>query len=538
MQDSFYWKQLLEHQKKINLLHMRDLFSDDPNRFSQFSLEYDGLFLDYSRNRIVSETMNLLFRLSIDRNLENSIDQLFSGQYQNLSEKKVALHTALRSPNHQSISLDGRNIATDVSDNLDKIKQLVSDITAGKRLGYDGNHITDIVNIGVGGSHLGSAMAIEALSSYVNLTLNFHFMTASDQQTIQRKLSALNPATTLFIIVSKSFSTKETMNNACLVKVWLSDAAGNTEKIKNQLIAVTAKMEKATIFGIDENNIFPLWDWVGGRFSLCSSVGLIVAIAIGFENFRALLAGTNSMDQHFRETDFSRNIPVILGLLNIWYSNFFGMQSKAIIPYHHYLRLFPTYLQQLFMESQGKSVRQNGEWIDYATGQIVWGGVGPDSQHSFHQLFLQGKQLSCVDFILPLKLQDHFIDEQVIANCLGQSDAMMNGLTQEDILQEFNVSSLSCEEINLTTSHKMIAGNVPSNTILLNQLSPYYLGMLIALYEHSVFVQSVILDINPFDQWGVEHGKVLADKILDDLRSEENLGDSLVSKVKELLFQM
>lgn len=529
LKNNFTWQALIQHQKTMARVHIRDLFAQEENRFERFSCEAPGLFLDYSKNFITDETQRLLIQLAEERNLNSAIESLFAGENINGSEERPALHMALRAPIDQIVIVNNRNIIPDIHANLLKMQDIVTRVREKKYLGFSGEAITDVIHIGIGGSDLGPALAYDALSPYID-TVRCHFISIYDVLTIRSLLTQLNPATTLVIIVSKSFTTQETLAAAEFIKHWLFRASPNVELAKPQLIGVTTVIEQAKTFGILPENILPIEKWVGGRFSLWSAVGLSIAIAIGMESFRQLLAGAYAMDIHFRNTPFSQNVPVILGVLGIWYNNFFSAKTHAIIPYGSHLNRLPTYLQQLHMESQGKCVQQNGESIDYETGTIIWGGTGTNSQHSFHQLLMQGTHLVPVDFVLPITVDSFKLDEsrlQLIAHCLAQSRILMQGYLAEEILQDFQ------QQFSLVP-HQVIPGNGPSNTILLPQLTPYSLGALLALYEHKVFTQSVIWGINPFDQWGVEQGKQLAKGLLRDLQSQ-HMDDTHDSSTRGLM---
>ncbi len=467
---------------------MREWFATDPKRGEKFSLEVSGLYLDFSKNIFTEETLSLLVGLAEQRLLSEKIEGLFNGVPLNTSEDLPALHVALR---------DIESPTNAIRSVWQRLQLLASQLQAGVYAGYSGKPIRDVVNIGVGGSHLGPLMTGYALKPYANSLLHFHFISNQDQTAGLETLQNLNPETTLVIITSKSFTTKETMDNADRAKRWLLSAAYDELAIRPQLIAVTADVGRACAYGIREDNIFPMWEWVGGRFSIWSAVGVSLILSIGWDHFYEFLRGAHSMDCHYRQADLSQNMPVILALLSLWYVNFFNAQTHAIIPYSQRLLHLPEYLKQLHMESQGKCVQNDGAAIDYATGPVVWGGIGTDSQHSFHQLFLQGTVQVPIDFILPLK--NHPNDScqlAQMANCLGQSETLLLGYYEE------------------RAPHKIIRGNNPSNTLLMDALTPYQLGALLALYEHKVFTQCALWNINPFDQWGVERGKKCSSEIL------------------------
>lgn len=514
------FQKLEEHSKLFAHLHLRDLFKQDAERFNRFSLEANGLLFDYSKNLITEKTLPLLLQLAEECKLAEHIELMFSGGKINSTENRPALHTALRNFTTTPMYVDNKDITKDINDTLLKMEKIVQEIYTKKWLGFSNKPITDVVNLGIGGSDLGPAMATYALSPYHKNKVQSHFVSNIDEADIWEAIKNLNPETTLFIVASKSFSTQETISNAVTARNWLLKACKDERLLSSHFIAVTANKEKAKALGID--HILPIWEWVGGRFSLWSAIGLPVAIAIGMDNFKSLLEGAHAMDKHFRNTSFEKNIPVILALLNIWYINFFNVRSYAILPYDQYLKKLPAYLQQLEMESNGKYVRHNGTKVNYATSPVIWGMVGSKGQHAFHQLFHQGTQLIPIDFILPLKchhpLEDHH--PWLVANCLSQSKALMLGKTKDEVLAELTAQKMSQTEIEKVLPHRVLMGNRPSNTLLMNKLTPFSLGNLIALYEHKVFVESVIWDINCFDQWGVELGKQLTSGIFKQLTSK------------------
>lgn len=514
------WQALREHYNKISLLHMRDLFQADPQRFNKFSLSAAGIFLDYSKNRITSETLQSLNALTAYINLPDKITQLFNGSLVNSSENRPALHTALRQQSDDPIIIDGKNIIAEIRDSQKKLAQITTSIQKKQWLGFNNQVITDIVNIGVGGSDLGAAMTIQALKPYAVTDLRFHFISNIDGSHITEILNHINPATTLFIISSKNFTTHETLFNARTVKNWFTNHCQNNA-IDKHFLAITCKPERAIAFGIPKENILPIWDWVGGRFSIWSAIGLPLRLMIGNENFAQFLAGAAAMDRHFYTAPFTENMPVILALLSIWYGNFFQTQNQAIIPYDHQLQLLPTYLQQAHMESHGKQTSIDGAHVDYSTGSAIWGGIGTNGQHTFHQLFYQGTYLIPIDFILVREPQ-HELNENhnlLFANCLSQSRGLMLGKTHAEVVTELMAHGLSQQAAEKIAPHKVIPGNCPSNTILIPKLTPYFLGALLSLYEHKIFVQGAIWNINCFDQWGVELGKHLIKDIEKDLEN-------------------
>ncbi|WP_423062524.1 glucose-6-phosphate isomerase [Candidiatus Paracoxiella cheracis] len=536
------WHALQTHYRNIANAHMRDLFLADPRRGEEFFLEAAGLYLDYSKNRITTETMQRLIELANVMRVAPQIESLFKGDLVNCTEKTAALHTALRNLGDKPVLVNGRDVMLDIHASWDQMKTWSDLIRSGHYKGFSGKAIQDVVNIGVGGSDLGPLMVYQALMPYVQNNIRCHFISNQDEFHIRETLKRLNPETTLFIITSKSFGTKETLDNANRAKQWLLDVVGDETRIKPHFLAITAKAERAINFGLLPDHIFPLWEWVGGRYSIWSSVGLSLAIAIGMERFQEFLAGAYAMDQHFRHTELSQNMPVILALLTIWYSNFFHAQSRAIIPYSQQLLYLPDYLKQLHMESQGKSIQRDGDPVDYATGVIIWGGIGSNSQHSFHQLFLQGNQLAPIDFILPLKnYSTNRCQYDLIANCLSQSETLMHGYDLEQVMNDLHHQGIRQEEANMLAPHKIISGNYPSNTILMECITPYNLGALLALYEHKIYVQSLIWNINAFDQWGVERGKTIARKILKNLEQSlltnepDNSMQPLIKKILSLV---
>ncbi|MGE6318681.1 glucose-6-phosphate isomerase [Pseudomonas oryzihabitans] len=505
------WKALQEHRKAMQNFRMRDAFAADPQRFSQFSLSSSGLFLDYSKNLITEQTRDLLVNLAREAGLEGAIHTLFDGAYVNSSEHRPALHTALRRPVGDSVRIDGQDIMPEVHRVLNQMTQLVTRIHNGLWRGYTEKPITDVVNIGIGGSFLGPQLVSEALVPFTQRGVRCHYLANIDGSEFREVTSKLAADTTLFIVSSKSFGTLETLKNAQAARAWCLAQGCPEPELHKHFIAVSSNVKVAVEFGIAEENIFPMWDWVGGRYSLWSAIGLPIALAIGMSNFKDLLAGAYAMDQHFTSAPFEENMPVLLGLLGVWYGNFWGATSHAILPYDHHLRNFVKHLQQLDMESNGKSVRQDGSPVSVETGPVIWGGVGCNGQHAYHQLLHQGTQLIPGDFIVPVVSHNPVADHQqwLYANCLSQSQALMLGKTREEAEAELREKGLGEAEIAKLAPHKVIPGNRPSNTLVLERISPRRLGALVALYEHKVFVQSVIWGINCFDQWGVELGKEL-----------------------------
>ncbi len=523
------WKALQEHRKAMRNFRMRDAFAADPQRFSQFSLSSSGLFLDYSKNLITEQTRDLLVNLAREAGLEGAIRTLFDGAYVNSSEHRPALHTALRRPVGDSVRIDGQDIMPEVHRVLNQMTQLVTRIHNGLWRGYTEKPITDVVNIGIGGSFLGPQLVSEALVPFTQRGVRCHYLANIDGSEFREVTSKLAADTTLFIVSSKSFGTLETLKNAQAARAWCLAQGCPEPELHKHFIAVSSNVKVAVEFGIAEENIFPMWDWVGGRYSLWSAIGLPIALAIGMSNFKDLLAGAYAMDQHFTSAPFEENMPVLLGLLGVWYGNFWGATSHAILPYDHHLRNFVKHLQQLDMESNGKSVRQDGSPVSLETGPVIWGGVGCNGQHAYHQLLHQGTQLIPGDFIVPVVSHNPVADHQqwLYANCLSQSQALMLGKTREEAEAELREKGLGEAEIAKLAPHKVIPGNRPSNTLVLERISPRRLGALVALYEHKVFVQSVIWGINCFDQWGVELGKELGKDVYQHIigRSEGKADD-------------
>jgi len=507
------WKILKDHSVKIRRLHLRNLFTNDPKRGKHMCAEAAGIYLDYSKNRITGDTLKLLLQLAEESDLQNHIEAMFHGEKINITENRSVLHVALRAPKGSSITVEGVNVVQQVHDVLDKMNKFANGIRNGSWKGHTGKRIRNIINVGIGGSDLGPEMAYEALKYYSDRDLQFRFVSNIDGTDFAEAVSGLNPSETLFIISSKTFTTLETMTNAHTARAWLLRELGDEERsVAKHFVAVSANKEEVKKFGIDPNNMFGFWDWVGGRYSLGSAIGLSTIIAIGPDNFLSLLDGFYQMDNHFRTTPFERNIPVLMGLLAVWYNNFFGAQTVAVLPYDQYLKRFPAYLQQLAMESNGKQVTLDGTRITYQTGPIYWGEPGTNSQHSFFQLIHQGTKLIPCDFIAFSQalnpLGRHH--DMLIANVFAQSEALAFGKTIQEVRAGGTVEKW-------LVPHKVFEGNRPSNTILADRLTPDTLGKLIALYEHNVFTQAAIWNINAFDQWGVELGKALAQRIIPEL---------------------
>ncbi|MEO9332993.1 glucose-6-phosphate isomerase [Ectopseudomonas guguanensis] len=524
------WQALQQHRAEMAGFSMREAFAADSRRFQRFSLDSCGLLLDYSKNLIDERGLELLIQLADQAGLHESIAALYSGEQVNASEGRAALHTALRSPIGRRLLLDGHDIIPEVHRVLNQVTELVSRIHSGLWRGYSEKPIKEVVNIGIGGSFLGPQLVSEALRPFTQRGVRCHYLANIDGSEFRELTARLNPETTLFIVSSKSFGTLETLKNTLAARDWYLAMGGPEEELHRHFIAVTSNRKAAIEFGIGEENIFPMWDWVGGRYSLWSAIGLPIALAIGVSNFKELLAGAYAMDQHFTQAPLPENMPVLMALLGIWYTNFWGAQSHAILPYDHYLRNFTKHLQQLDMESNGKSVRQDGTPLDIATGPVIWGGVGCNGQHAYHQLLHQGRLLVPADFIVPVNsynpLSDHH--QWLFANCLSQAQALMQGKTREEAEAELRAKGLSEDEVQRLAPHKVIPGNRPSNILVMNRIAPFNLGALVALYEHKVFVQSAIWGINAFDQWGVELGKEMGKEVYQRLTgaSDEPASDA------------
>ena len=513
------WKALELHLNTIKDVQLRDLFAQDSARAGKFSIAWEDFFVDFSKHRITAETLRLLLELAAELGLDTAIEKYFTGARINQTEDRAVLHTALRAQPTDEVLVDGKNVVPEVMTVREQIREFSEAVIGGEMKGYTGKAFTDVVNIGIGGSDLGPAMVTEALKFYGN-HLRLHFVSNVDGDHVHEILRDLDPETTLFIVVSKTFTTQETLSNANTIKKWFLKTATEGD-IAKHFAAVSTNLEKIAEFGISPANVFPMWDWVGGRFSLWSAVGLSIAVAVGYENFEALLTGANTMDQHFRKQPFTENIPVVLGLLSVWYNNFFGAETEAIIPYTQYLSRFSAYLQQGIMESNGKSVDRAGQDVGYETGTIIWGEPGTNSQHAFFQLIHQGTKLIPADFIGYKKSlhQDKDHHDKLMANFFAQTEALMNGKTPAEVQKELQASGMSPEKIGALLPFKVFSGNKPTTTILINSLTPRSLGALIALYEHKIFVQGVIWNIFSYDQWGVELGKQLASATLNDIQS-------------------
>jgi glucose-6-phosphate isomerase len=516
------WQKLENHFQEMQNVSMKSMFQQDKTRTDKFHIQWNDFLVDYSKNIINQETLDLLLQLANQVNLKEAITKYFDGDIINQTENRSVLHTALRSPENASVVVEGKNVIPEIFDVKNKIKTFTNQVITGEKKGFTGKSFTDIVNIGIGGSDLGPVMVVEALQFYKN-HLNVHFVSNIDGDHVNEIIKKLNPETTLFVIVSKTFTTQETLTNSETIRKWFlsRDFGSKQEDVAKHFVAVSTNIQKVTAFGINPENIFPMWDWVGGRFSLWSAVGLSISLAVGYDNFDKLLKGANQMDNHFKTENFDKNIPVILALLSIWYNNFFGAESEALIPYTQYLQKLAPYLQQGIMESNGKSIGRDGKPVNYQTGTIIWGEPGTNSQHAFFQLIHQGTKLIPTDFIGFVKPlygdKDHH--EKLMSNFFAQTEALLNGKSAEQVRAEFDKQGLDKQRADFLLPFKVFAGNKPTNTFLIQKLTPETLGSLVALYEHKIFVQGVIWNIFSYDQWGVELGKQLANSILSEIQS-------------------
>ena len=534
------WQALLTHKKQTENIQMRDLFAQEKNRFESFHLRFNDILLDYSKNRINKETMSLLTDLAKQSGLKDWIEKMFSGEKINHTENRAVLHTALRNRSKTPVYVDGHDVMPEVQSELEKMRQYSEAIRSGQWLGYSGKPIIDIVNIGVGGSDLGPVMVSEALHPYGKAGLRVHFVSNVDPSHICNTLRDLDPERTLFIVSSKSFTTQDTIMNAHTARDWLMENSRDESAVAQHFIAVAENVEAATAFGIKEKNIFKMWDWVGGRYSLWSSIGLSVAIYIGMDRFESLLQGAYEMDQHFRQAPFEENLPVVLALLGVWYNNFYNAESHVLLPYDQHLHRFPAYFQQGDMESNGKSVTRDGETVDYATGPIIWGELGITGQHAFYQNLHQGTHLVPADFIVPIDSLNPVGDHHLVllANFFAQTRTLMTGKNEKEAREELIAEGHSAEEVEHLYASRLMPGNKPSNTLLLKALTPKTLGSLIALYEHKIFTQGIIWQINSYDQPAVELGKKVAATIYDDLKQHkpvEQYDDSTNSLINYFL---
>ena len=518
------WKKLQTHFGVIKEAHLRDLFKENQERFQDFHVKFDDFLFDYSKNRMTEETKDLLIQLAEECDLKSAINAMFGGENINQTEDRAVLHTALRSFGEKAIVVDGEDVLTNIEKVRNQMKLFTAKVISGAWKGFSGQQITDVVNIGIGGSDLGPVMVVEALKHYKS-RLNVHFVSNIDGTHISETLKDLNPETTLFIIASKTFTTQETMTNAQTAKDWFLDSEAVESDVAKHFVALSTNEKGVTEFGIDKANMFEFWDWVGGRYSLWSAIGLSISLAVGYENFEKLLKGAYKADVHFKEAEFNENIPVLMGLIGIWYNNFFDAASYVILPYEQYLHRFSAYLQQGDMESNGKSVDRNGEKVDYQTGPIIWGEPGTNGQHAFYQLIHQGTKMIPADFLGAAESHNPTGDHHVklMANFFAQTEALAFGKTETQVREELNKEGKSQEQIDFLTPYKVFEGNHPTNSFLYQKLTPEVLGSLIAMYEHKIFVQGVIWNIFSFDQWGVELGKQLAKKVLNELNSTDEV---------------
>ena len=523
------WKALCNHQETSQKLHMRNLFESDPQRFDKFSLKLDDLLLDYSKHRITEETLGLLMQLAREAKIESWRDRMFSGEKINITEDRAVLHTALRNRSNTPVYVDGHDVMPDVNAVLAQMRVFSDKVRSGEWKGYTGKKITDVVNIGIGGSDLGPVMVCDALKPYASPELNIHFVSNIDGAHLVRALEKCNPETTLFIVASKTFTTQETMTNARSARAWFLESAKDSAHVAKHFVALSTNAKAVTEFGIDGANMFEFWDWVGGRYSLWSAIGLSIALYVGMDHFEELLAGGHEMDNHFRTAPLEQNMPVIMALIGVWYNNFFHADSQVILPYDQGMARFPAYMQQADMESNGKFMCRDGKRVHYKTGPVIWGEAGTNGQHAFYQLIHQGTPVVPADFLMPMHShyevgtngnEHHKI---LLANFLAQTQALMLGKTKEEARAELEEQGLSGEALEKLLPHKKFEGNRPTTSILFDKLTPNTLGRLIALYEHKIFVQGIIWDINSYDQWGVEYGKQIASQILPQLTSDETV---------------
>jgi glucose-6-phosphate isomerase len=536
------WQNLSRHYEKTKHVHMKTLFAEDPQRFAKFSIRFNDIIVDFSKNRITAETIKLLITLAEASGLKNSIENMFGGEKINTTENRAVLHTALRNRDNHPVVVDGRDVMPEVNAVLKKMKDFSTKFICGDWQGYTGKKITDIVNIGIGGSDLGPVMVTEALKPYAQEGLSVHYVSNIDGTHLMETLKKLDPETTLFMIASKTFTTQETMTNAFSAREWFLNTAKDPLHVTRHFVAISTNAAAVEKFGIDKDNMFVFWDWVGGRYSLWSAIGLSITCYIGYENFIELLQGAFEMDQHFKTSPFDKNIPVLLALIGIWYNNFFGAQTEAILPYDQYMHRFPAYFQQGNMESNGKSSDRNGEKINYQTGPVIWGEPGTNGQHAFYQLIHQGTKLIPADFLAPAISHNPIGDHHqiLLSNFFAQTEALLNGKNQAEVIADLKKDGKTDKEIQSLLPHKLFEGNRPTNSILFKKLTPRVLGSLIAMYEHKIFVQGVIWNIFSFDQWGVELGKQLAKNILPELADDKpvNTHDSstngLISSFKQM----
>lgn len=521
------WKKLTEHAAVMSQVHMRDLFADEAGRFEKNSLHFNDILIDYSKNISTGETKRLLMDLARARDVQGWTERMFRGDIINNTEKRAVLHTALRNRSNRPVIVDGKDVMPDVNHVLAQMRKFTDAVRSGEWLGSTGKPITDIVNIGIGGSDLGPVMVTEALTPFGRDKLHLHFVSNIDGTHIVEALRHLHRETTLFVVVSKTFDTQETITNARTARDWFLTRGGSKAAVSKHFVAVSTNARAVSAFGIDPANMFEFWDWVGGRYSLWSAVGLSIALYIGMDNFEQLLTGAHEMDEHFRTMPLEENIPVILGMLGVWYNNFFAADSHALLPYDQYMHRFPAYFQQGDMESSGKRVTRDGKAVDYSTGPIIWGEPGTNGQHAFYQLIHQGTKLIPCDFLAPVETKNPVgrHHPMLLSNFFAQTEALMCGKTEQEVRVELQAEGLSGEALEALLPHKVFPGNKPTNSILFQKLTPKTLGSLIAMYEHKTFVQSIIWDVNAYDQWGVELGKQLARKILPELDDYEEVSN-------------
>ncbi len=515
------FNKLQDHFEQARHLQLRDLFAKDEARFDRFSLQFEDVLLDFSKNLITSETLSLLLELARASNVESWRDRMFHGEKINDTEHRAVLHVALRNRSNNPISIDGEDVMPAVRGVISHMSEFAGRVRSGDWTGYTGKPITDVVNVGIGGSDLGPKMVYEALKPYRHTTMKAHFISNIDGAHTEEILEELNPETTLFVVSSKTFTTQETITNANTARNWFLASVGDEAHIAKHFVAVSTNREAVIEFGINPDNMFEFWDWVGGRYSLWSAIGLSIMILVGEDNFTALLEGAHAMDNHFATAPLDQNMPVLLAMLGVWYNNFFGAETHAILPYDHYLRSLPMYLEQADMESNGKSVDRDGHHVNYNTGPIVWGATGINGQHAFYQLIHQGTKLIPADFIASIQTHSELKQQHdiMMSNFFAQTEALMRGRTLEETCEAVVAAGIAVDDVRDRLPHMVFDGNHPSNTILLNKLTPYNLGSLIALYEHKIFVQGIVWNLNSYDQWGVELGKQLARKILDEIES-------------------
>jgi len=524
--ESAEWKALLQHKEENDAVHMRDMFAEDPKRFDRYSIFFNNILFDYSKNRVTDETLKLLFDLARKRDVKGWAQKMFHGEKINFTEDRAVLHAALRNRSNRPIFVDGHNVMPQVNAVLAKMRKFSEAIRSGKWLGYTGKRITDVVNIGIGGSDLGPKMVCEALKPYSDWAIRAHFVSNVDDTQVVETLRGLNPETTLFIVASKTFTTQETIVNARSARDWLlHDAKGGENAVAKHFVAISTNEEKVVEFGIDPQNMFEFWDWVGGRYSLWSAIGLSIACYIGMDNFELLLQGAHEMDEHFLSAPMERNIPIIMGMLGVWYNNFFDADSHAIFPYDQYLYEFPAYFQQGDMESNGKQTDRDGKPVDCSTGPVIWGKPGTNGQHAFFQLLHQGTKLVPADFLAAIKAQNPLGEHHsiLISNFFAQTEALMKGKSKDEVRAELETEGFTGEQLEALVEHKHFDGNRPTNSILFKRLDPKTMGCLVAMYEHKIFVQGVIWGINSFDQMGVELGKQLASTIQAELGSDAEI---------------